>query len=75
MINNQMFLTHLVAIGIGHNRTSLPNTSCIFLQHPKLNPFLSKPSTNFGGLKDSKILNLITTHVQTTLKNYLNYLM
>lgn len=46
--------THRVSIGKGHKRTSLPNTSCIFLQHPKLNPFLSLPSKNLGGRKDSK---------------------
>lgn len=51
---NIFHLTHLVFIGKGHKITSLPNTCCIFKQHPKLNPFLSQPSENLGGRKDSK---------------------
>lgn len=52
-----LFFTHRVSIGKGHRRTSLPNTSRIFLQQPKLNPFLSLPSKNLGGRKDSKKIN------------------
>lgn len=44
-----------MSIGNNHKITSLPNTSCIFLQHPKLNPFLSQPSENLGGRKDSEM--------------------
>lgn len=58
-VKQKYFSTYLVCIGKGHKRTSLPNTSCIFLQHPKLKPFLSQPSENLGGRKDSKKKKII----------------
>lgn len=66
-IEYHTFLTHLVLTGKGHKRTSLPKTSCMFLQHPKLNPFLSLPSENLGGRKDSKIKMNYILHLNNNL--------
>lgn len=51
--------TYLVNTGNSHNRLSSPNTSCILLYRPKLNPFLSGPPIRKIGVRKASVCEQI----------------